>query len=425
MEDLKNLLTAVLSRPTAPFRESWVAAAVELECHKRKIPVTQDRYGNLWLGARSMAEARASRLAFVAHMDHPGFLVDRFEVKRGRARGTIRVHAHWQGGGPKNKKLMLGHAVKVFSHFHGLLIFDGRITQCDEGPRSLNKAVIELDVPHFLDDLFTPQGVKKLGPWGACLWYDFGGLCFEGDKVRTKAADDLVGVCALIAALEKSHCPKGVTALITRAEESGFHGTMAVLENRWLKPERTVIVSLETSAQLPSAMSRGGPVVRLGDRSTIFNPAAVRWVQDAASRLADGAPPGGLPETSTLSLGAMKKSKDRGAAHKHHVPFAYQRRVMDGGTCEASAFNAYGFTVAGVSVPLIGYHNVGPHSAPVPEEVSLTDVARTVDLLTALMKAGASLAKSAAAKPGRFHLAAFASMRKDITRNFRKHLKFF
>jgi endoglucanase len=401
---------------------------VALECDKRRIPFVEDRFGNLWLGAKTLAEARGSKLTFVAHMDHPGFLVDRFEIKSGRGHASVRVHAHWQGGGPKNKKRMLQHPVKVFSHFHGLLIFDGRIVECVEGPRSLTKAVIELDVPH-MDDLFSPSAIKKLGPWGACLWYDCGGLSFEGDRVRTKAADDLVGVCTLIAALEKSKCPKGVTALITRAEESGFHGTMAVLENRFLKPERTTMVSLETSAQLPGAMSRGGPVVRLGDRSTVFNPAAVRWVQDTASHLSGGLPPGGLPATQTLSMTAMKKARKGGKsaarAAKGHIPFAYQRRVMDGGSCEASAFNAYGFTVAGVSVPLIGYHNVGPDSAPVPEEVSLHDVARTVDLMVALMEGSKTLSKGGATKPAAFHLAAFASFRKDIAANYRKHLKFF
>ena len=47
--------------------------------------------------------------------------------------------------------------------------------------------------------------------------------------------------------------------------------------------------------------------------------------------------------------------------------FKYQRRVMDGGTCEATAFGVAGFQVAGISTPLKNYHNMSPSGRPEPE----------------------------------------------------------
>ena len=66
---------------------------------------------------------------------------------------------------------------------------------------------------------------------------------------------------------------------------------------------------------------------------------------------------------------------------------------MDGGTCEGTAANAYGFRTIAMSVPLGNYHNQsfegGPdsrgHLGPAPEFVHQDDVAGMLKLCTELI----------------------------------------
>jgi len=76
------------------------------------------------------------------------------------------------------------------------------------------------------------------------------------------------------------------------------------------------------------------------------------------------------------------------------LPGRHQRRVMEGGACEATAATAWGLPAIGVSVPLGNYHNQGfeggpdcpaPHG-PAPEFVSPSDVAGLLHLCRGLMR---------------------------------------
>jgi len=134
------------------------------------------------------------------------------------------------------------------------------------------------------------------------------------------------------------------------------------LELGWLrKSKRPVLfVSLETSRTLPGAEIGKGPVVRLGDRYTVFDPGALRIFSDLAVQV---------------------------------LPNQHQRRVMDGGTCEATAATVFGYPCVGISVPLGNYHNQsfegGPDSqgslGPAPEFVHLQDVRGMLSLCQALL----------------------------------------
>lgn len=103
--------------------------------------------------------------------------------------------------------------------------------------------------------------------------------------------------------------------------------------------------------------------MRLGDRTTVFHPGALR----------------------VFSLLAQKV-----------LPENHQRRIMDGGSCEATAASAYGFPSIGISVPLGNYHNQsfegGPDSrgplGPAPEFVHTEDVAGLLKLCHSLIKPG-------------------------------------
>ncbi|MEK7334394.1 MAG: hypothetical protein AAB222_03615, partial [Candidatus Binatota bacterium] len=65
---------------------------------------------------------------------------------------------------------------------------------------------------------------------------------------------------------------------------------------------------------------------------------------------------------------------------KRERPFLYQRRVMDGGTCEATPYQLRGYIAGGIAVPLRNYHNQGKKRIG-PEVVHLKDVEGAVRFL--------------------------------------------
>jgi putative aminopeptidase FrvX len=94
-------------------------------------------------------------------------------------------------------------------------------------------------------------------------------------------------------------------------------------------------------------------VVRVGDRATIFDPTLTAALCARAAAL-DGLP--------------------------------WQRRLMDGGTCEASAFGASGWRASGLALPLGNYHNVADDGSGIaPEDVRVDDLLAEVRLLESLV----------------------------------------
>ena len=165
----------------------------------------------------------------------------------------------------------------------------------------------------------------------------------------------------------KRRAPQPFLGLLTRAEEVGFVGAIAHFELDWRKHARRPIVpiSLETSRTLPNALIGKGPVVRLGDRRTVFDPGYLHILSEVAAQ---------------------------------ELPGRHQRRVMDGGTCEATAAIAWGLPAIGISVPLGNYHNQGfeggqdcsGKDGPAPEFVNLDDIDGLLKLCRGLMQPGLS-----------------------------------
>ena len=100
----------------------------------------------------------------------------------------------------------------------------------------------------------------------------------------------------------------------------------------------------------PPAKIGDGPILRVGDRSSIFDSAA----------------------TATLAHIAADEK----------IPV--QRCLMPGGTCEATAYQLSGYRSAALCVALGNYHNCGPKNQIAPEYVSLADVQGLVRLCTAI-----------------------------------------
>jgi len=353
------LLTHLLSQPTAPFRESHILRVAAEVLDAAGVPWFTDAVGNIVVGAHSRtdyrrclkdASAREPLRLFIAHMDHPGFHGVRWLSSK-------RFAVAWHGGSPTRGV----NGARVWVADRNGYRVTGRLARTDLAKTgwSIKRAEVTLDHPleprPSARDLFGGFGFK------APVWR-------SGKLLYTKAADDLVGVFAILStAIDLFRRGKRggppFMGLLTRGEEVGFVGAVSHFELGWLKnAHRSVIcVSLETSRTLAGAIVGKGPVVRLGDRRTVFDPDGLRVLSELAEEV---------------------------------LPGKHQRRIMDGGACEATAATAYGIPAIGLSVPLGNYHNQnlegGPqtrrHGGAAPEFVDVRDIDGLLKLCRALMR---------------------------------------
>ena len=100
----------------------------------------------------------------------------------------------------------------------------------------------------------------------------------------------------------------------------------------------------------------GGVILRVGDRTSVFDSRAMRFLGMVAAELRDGR-------------------------------FPVQRALMSGGTCEATAFQEFGYQTGAVCVALGHYHNRGPGNSIRAEFVSASDACGMVELLVAAARA--------------------------------------
>lgn len=355
----RALLIEIVSQPTAPFREDRVAAVVKSALTKGLVPYFEDPAGNIVVGVLSRSayaqlvreRSREPVRLYMAHMDHPGFHGLSWTA-------PDRLKVRWHGASPVRRLI----GAPMWIAMAGKREVSGRIAavRLARSGRGIDTAEIRVDsVPLPRPDAKTTFGGFR---FRSPVWT-------TGNRMFTRSADDLVGVFAIVATAiaifsrrRKGFSPPFI-GLITRAEEVGFIGAIAHFELGWLaRAWRPVVcVSLETSRALPEAEIGRGPVVRLGDRQTVFSP-------------------GGAAVLSTIAERRLGK--------------AHQRRIMDAGTCEATAAIAFGLPAVGISVPLGNYHNQsiegGPCSrgpgGPAPEFVDLRDVAGELVLCVALLK---------------------------------------
>lgn len=358
----EDFLMELLSQPTVPYREAHVVTAVTRWLDDAGIPFFEDPVGNIVVGVADRRDytallrqqgAEPVRM-FIAHMDHPGFHGTRWLA-------ASRLKIKWYGGSPA--RYVAGSPVWLATA-HGP-VAAGELTRVRLTPsrRGIDTAEVR----------FKGEQLQRARAHGARALY--GGFQFRapvwrsGRRLYTKAADDLVGVFSICATAHglyggrrrrKTRPP--FIGLLTRAEEVGFVGAIGHFELGWTAPARRplVCVSLEASRTLPGAAIGKGPVVRLGDRRTVFDAQALKVLADVAQRV---------------------------------LPGRHQQRIMDGGTCEATAATVYGLPAVGISVPLGNYHNEGFEGGPdcrrkpgpAPEFVHLDDVQGQVRLCQGLM----------------------------------------
>ncbi|OFZ19580.1 MAG: hypothetical protein A2X94_14125 [Bdellovibrionales bacterium GWB1_55_8] len=364
----ETLLNELLSQPTAPYRERLVVHRILAALKEGGVPHFSDPVGNIIVGAASKAEYRklVSKKAdeplriFMAHMDHPGFHGVRWN-------SPADLEVKWHGGAPthflENCRVWLTNG----KEWKG----QGRISKftLNAAGTSIDTAQIRLNEDKEIEN--RRERIEAGDLYGA---FDFRAPVWrEGELIYTRAADDIVGCFAIVSVAldlwseKKKRGKFPFLGLLTRAEEVGFIGAIGHLELGWLKKARRslVFVSLETSRTLPGAEIGKGPVVRLGDRFTVFDATSLRVFADVAEKV---------------------------------LPGSHQKRVMDGGTCEASAATVFGHRAMGISIPLGNYHNqgfqggpdasspAGDMAGPAPEFVHLQDVSGMITLCHGLLQ---------------------------------------
>src|SRR4029079_13986806 len=111
----------------------------------------------------------------------------------------------------------------------------------------------------------------------------------KGNKIYSRAIDDLGGLAAkfqMLDDLRRKPPAAPVAGLLTRAEEEGFVGAIAASLKPKLLRKTDRIIAIETSAMQPYAQQGAGTIIRVGDRTSIFNSQLTYFLTQQAEALA-------------------------------------------------------------------------------------------------------------------------------------------
>jgi endoglucanase len=335
----RRLLQTILNKPTAPFREHYVRAVIESTARRMDLRVRRDRFGNVYVAYR---QGRARPIAFAAHMDHPGFEV----VEAGKRPRALLL------GGVEPRRLQ-GVRLRFYADSAAArrsppstppIPVRGRIAAVNlSTPKGARRPRVEVEV-----------ACESEVPRDAFGHFDLPAMELHGRRLHSRALDNLLScglILATIARLRRRRASANVLGIFTRAEEVGFVGAGGVLRSSILSPSRPLVV-LETSRALPATPIDAGPVLRVGDRMTSFDPGMDVWLAERAAAVAE------------------RKRE-----------FTYQRALMTGGACEASLFMLHGRRVGAIATPLGNYHNMTSRGGIGAEHISSVDFDHAVVLM--------------------------------------------
>ena len=367
-----EFILALTATPTAAGREGRVVSFIKDWASQRDdLTLEADASGNLTITFREPSDA-GPPVYFTAHLDHPAFAVE-------RVLAPSALELAFRGGVMDD--YFTGARVEVITE--GDRKLPGTITSKAEasGGSPYKHYLCELDEP--ADIIATTDIARWLLPEPA----------LEDGIIHTHACDDLAAAACAMLAMDRIRAERAsgqhkadVRLLFTRAEEVGFIGALAAVRHGTI-PTDAKVIALENSRAFPESPIGGGPIVRVGDRLTIFSPRLTDDIARIAEDIAGG------PATPTASQKASDLPK-----------WKWQRKLMAGGACEATVFCHAGLDATCVCLPLGNYHNMarldeaqaGTLRDPMPgrEYVALADAEGMVDLLTACGSRLASPPKS-------------------------------
>ena len=367
----RGWLTEITSLPTATGRELRVVEWVRRWAADRPgVQIVTDDTGNMLIqrpeSADRSARLGAGPILYTGHLDHPAFVIDK--VGSSGKTATARF---------------LGGVREPY-------FVDGRVTahsMTDQSAEPISGTITGHTEPDPPERLFRVCEIEldKPAPWlmaGDIAVWDLPATTIGDDgMVRARVCDDLAAVCAALGAFDSLGdlaSPPDVRVLLTLAEEVGFIGAIAACKLGTI-PAGSRVVALENSRSFPDSPIGAGPIVRVGDRMTTFSPTLTGAVAKVCEKLAG---------TADRAVGTPV------AASEPHDRFRWQRKLMPGGACEATAYCAYGYEATCVCLPLGAYHNMAnlaevekpgfTGAATVgPETIALADFEGLVDLLVA------------------------------------------
>ena len=340
--DHRQWLVELTGIPTAAGREDrvidWVTAWAR---RRRNVHLRRDGAGNLVI-TRS-GNSTPHPVFITAHMDHPAFVVR--EILDDRS-----LELEFRGG--VQDPYFDSASVEVFdadgvAHRAAVTAFDGTALP-------YKRVTVRLGRP-------APVAVGEVARWA--LKGRGRRPTIVNGRLYAPACDDLAGVAAALSAfdvLRNQRSGAGIGVLLTRAEEVGFIGAIAACK-RHTVAKRSRLICLENSRSFSESPIGGGPILRIGDKLSVFSP-------ELTNRLCH-------------LVDEYQAAKPR---------FKVQRKLMPGGTCEATTFSAYGYEAACICLPLGNYHNMtdidgvqaGKRPARVgPEIISMDDYHGMVELL--------------------------------------------
>jgi endoglucanase len=335
-------LSRLTSLPTAAGREDRVIEWIEEWTARRKnLVLRRDDAGNLFI--TRAGRRKPPDLFITAHLDHPAFVVRRVVDPR-------TVDLEFRGG------------------VHDPYFDDARIEIFDATGKAHRARLVALNNGAKPFKRVTAQLAKRDG--AAIAPGDVGRWLLRGELPRirdgillTHACDDLAAVAAALATMDllrRRSTAANMGVLLTRAEEVGFVGTLAACVSGSV-PMGARLLCLENSRSFPESPIGDGPILRVGDRISVFSPSLTNRI----AALLD-------------------------VHQKKHPEFKWQRKLMPGGACEASAFSLYGYESTCLCLPLGNYHNMTDIDAVVagqrparvgPEYISVDDFHRLVEML--------------------------------------------
>jgi len=337
---LPRVLKQMLTPPTAAGREDAVLDVIRTLCEPLSgVSLAADRHGNLLARYRHRPR-RVTPLVFGAHTDHPAFVA--LEMADAR-----HVLAEFRGG--VRPEYFAGARVRFWT---------------DGGPvRGRVRELLPAAAPSPGQVVAMPRRAlvavpRAIAPDTIGMW-DLPDPELRDGLVVARGCDDVAGAAALVALLQRlsrQQAQADVLCLFTRAEEVGFVGAIAAARDATV-PRHLPIIAIETSKALPTAPQGAGPILRVGDRAGVFTPALTLFCQRVAQEL-----------------------------QQRRKGFAFQRKLMDGGTCESTAYMAYGYEATGICVALGNYHNMDERRGRIgSESISLSDWQGMVDWFAALV----------------------------------------
>lgn len=324
-----DTLMQVTAIPTAAGREDRVITYVEMWAAARPdLKLEADRAGNLVLRFARRTPTKRPPLFITAHLDHPAFVVEKI-LPDGRIELSFR-------GGVND--VFFEHA-PITIHAAEALVPATLV-----GPAPQHSPAGK----HYFAE---PEHVNATVRIGDIASWMMPGPELEATTghFHTPACDDLAAVAAALCAMDgvraartRKEKTEDVRLLFTRSEEIGFIGAIAAVRLKTI-PKQARVLALENSRAFIDSPLGGGPIVRVGDRLSIFTP----WLTAACSARAE-----------QIFGGASAPSAAQTKAHAAKRP--WQRKLMAGGACEASVFTHAGLASTCLCLPLGNYHNM-PH----------------------------------------------------------------